>query len=84
MNVGLNLFVKTLPTAGRVGTPVKIFGSNLSGATSVTFNGTPATFKVISGTLIEARVPAGATSGTIEVTTPGGTLNSNEVFQVLP
>jgi uncharacterized repeat protein (TIGR03803 family) len=84
LSMGLGPFVETIPPAGKVGRGIIILGNSLTGTTSVTFNGTPATFKVISGTLIEARVPAGATSGTIEVTTPGGTLKSNEVFQVLP
>jgi hypothetical protein len=50
----------------------------------VTFNGTPATFTVVSNSLIKATVPAGATTGTIEVTTPGGVLASNVAFQILP
>jgi hypothetical protein len=29
-------------------------------------------------------VPTGATTGTIKVNAPGGTLNSNVVFQVVP
>jgi hypothetical protein len=37
---------------------------------------------VVSDTLIKATVPAGATTGTIEVTTPGGVLSSNVVFQI--
>jgi hypothetical protein len=43
-----------------------------------------ATFSVVSATQIKATVPAGATSGTIEVTTPGGVLSSNVAFQILP
>jgi hypothetical protein len=39
---------------------------------------------VLSDTYIKAEVPAGATSGTIEVTTPSGTLASNVAFQVVP
>jgi len=40
------------------------------GATSVSFNGTPAAFNVLSATEITTIVPAGATSGKIQVTTP--------------
>lgn len=56
----------------------------MTGATSVTFNGTAAVFKVASSSLITTTVPAGATTGTVKVVTPGGTLSSNVPFQVLP
>lgn len=84
LSMGLTPFVKTLPTAGKVGSQVGIFGNNLTGATSVTFNGTSATFTVKSGTLILTKVPTGATTGTVKVTTPSGTLSSNVPFRVLP
>jgi uncharacterized repeat protein (TIGR03803 family) len=81
---GLSPFVQANPSVGGVGQVVDILGNDLTGATSVTFNGTAAEFKVISDTFIGAEVPTGATSGTIQVTTPNGTLNSNVAFQVLP
>jgi uncharacterized protein (TIGR03437 family) len=84
LSVGLSPFVETEPTAGKVGAAVKILGSNLTGTTSVTFNGTPATFTVNSSTFITATVPAGATSGVVQVVTPGGTLSSNLPFRVMP
>jgi uncharacterized repeat protein (TIGR03803 family) len=84
LSVGLEPFVETLPTFGKVGKPVKILGTNLTGATSVTFNGVPATFTVASGPLIKATVPAGATTGTVQVVTPSGTLSSNVPFTVVP
>ena len=80
--VGLGPFVTTLPTSGKVGATVRILGTNLTGATSVTFNGTAAVFTVISPTLISTIVPAGATTGTVQVTTPSGTLTSNVSFTV--
>ena len=61
---------------------IKILGTDLTGATSVTFNGSPAVFKVISKSLIGATVPVGATTGTVQVVTPGGTLSSNVPFRV--
>jgi len=82
LSVGLGPFVETLPTSGKVGAAVKILGTNLTGATSVTFNGTAAVFKVVSKSLITTSVPTGATTGTVEVTTPKGTLKSNVVFRV--
>jgi hypothetical protein len=82
--MGLGPFVESQPTSGKIGTSVRILGTNLSGATSVTFNGTGATFKVISGSLISTTVPSGATTGPVQVTLPSGTLTSNVNFQVLP
>lgn len=82
LSVGLGPFVKTLPTSGRVGGAVQILGTNLTGATSVSLNGTPAVFQVVSHSLVRATVPAGATTGFVTVTTPAGTLTSNLKFQV--
>ena len=83
MSVGLGPFVETLPTLGPVRAPVKILGTNLTGTTSVTFSGTAATFTVNStGTAIHTTVPSGATTGTVQVVTPGGTLSSNVPFRV--
>jgi uncharacterized protein (TIGR03437 family) len=67
---------------GKVGTRVTILGNNLTGSTNVTFNGTSAAFTVESDTYITATVPAGATTGTVSVVTPTGTLNSNPQFVV--
>ena len=85
LSVGLGPFVSTTPTSGKVGRSVTILGTNLTGATSVTFNGSAAAFTVSkSGTSISATVPAGATTGPVQVVTPSGTLTSNVNFQVLP
>jgi len=81
LSVGLGPFVQTNPMSGKVGATVVILGNNLKGATSVTFNGTPATFKA-SKMDITTKVPTGATTGTVVVTTPKGTLTSNAPFQV--
>jgi uncharacterized repeat protein (TIGR03803 family) len=80
--VGLGAFVETLPASGKVGAAVKVLGTNLTGASSVTFNGTSATFTVKSGSVITTTVPAGATTGAVEVVTPSGTLSSNVPFRV--
>ena len=84
LNVGLRPFVETQPSSGNVGAPVNILGTNLSGATGVTFNGTAATFTVVSSSEIRSAVPTGATTGTVEVTVPSGVLKSNVVFRVRP
>jgi uncharacterized repeat protein (TIGR03803 family) len=82
--VGLGPFVKTLPSWGTAGAVIGILGMNLSGATSVDFNGTAAAFTIVSSTQITATVPAGATTGKIQVTTPDGKLSSNVAFRVTP
>ncbi len=82
--MGLSPFVEANPNFGSAGKSVVIFGNNLTGTTSVTFNGAVAVFKVKSGTSIQAQVPAGATSGKIEVTTGSAVLSSNVAFQVEP
>jgi uncharacterized repeat protein (TIGR03803 family) len=82
LNVGLGPFVRFLLNSGKVGSTVQILGTNLIGTTSVTFNGTPASFTVLSGNFITAVVPSGATTGTVQVTTPSGTLTSNVAFRV--
>jgi len=84
LSTGLGPFVKTLPVGAKVGAAVTILGTSLTGATSVTFNGTSATFKVIAkGTAISTNVPAGATTGSVQVATPSGTLSSNVPFRVM-
>jgi uncharacterized repeat protein (TIGR03803 family) len=84
LSVGLGPFVKTLPNAGEVGAVIRILGTDLTGATSVTFNGTPAAITFVSPSEIVTTVPAGATTGEVQVTTSGRTLSSNVPFQVLP
>ena len=70
------------PTSGPVGTSVTINGLHLTGATSVTFNGTSATFTVNSGSKITATVPSGATTGKISVIKPTGTATTSNDFTV--
>jgi uncharacterized repeat protein (TIGR03803 family) len=82
LSLGLHAFVETVPVVAKTGAEATILGNNLTGTTRVTFNGAAASFTVVSDTEITASVPAGATSGTVEVTTPSGTLKSNVVFRV--
>jgi uncharacterized repeat protein (TIGR03803 family) len=84
LSVGLGPFVETQTTVGKVGAAVKILGTDLSGATSVSFNGTAAVFTVVSPSLITTTVPAGATTGKVEVVTPSGTLSTYVPYRVLP
>jgi uncharacterized repeat protein (TIGR03803 family) len=84
LSTGLGPFVELQTSSGKVGSSVKILGTQLTGATSVTFDGTAATFIVSSATLITATVPTGANTGTVEVMTPNGTLSSSVPFRVRP
>jgi uncharacterized repeat protein (TIGR03803 family) len=82
LSTGLVPFVKTVPVAAYPGKQIFILGNNLTGATSVMFGGTAASFTVVSATEITATVPAGSTTGTVVVATPGGSLSSNVPFRV--
>lgn len=85
LDMGLGPFITFVRANGKAEQTAQILGEGLIGATSVTFNGTPATsFKVASNTYLTAVVPAGATSGPVVVTTPKGTLTSNKNFTILP
>ena len=75
-------FASFTPAGGPVGTVVTITGANFTGATAVTFNTVSAAFLVDSATSLRAQVPAGATTGPIRVTTPGGTTTSSASFTV--
>lgn len=61
------------PTSGVVGAAVVITGTGFTGATAVTFNNTSQPAYTLTGdTQITTTVPAGASTGVITVTTPGG------------
>ncbi|MBD0256937.1 MAG: IPT/TIG domain-containing protein, partial [Cytophagales bacterium] len=71
------------PAAGPAGTVVTITGAHFTGATAVRFNGVAATeFQVLSAAEIKATVPAGATTGPIQVATPADTATSATAFTV--
>jgi uncharacterized repeat protein (TIGR03803 family) len=84
LNASLPAFVSFLPTSGKVGKTIEFLGQGFTGTTKVSFNGTPATFTVVSNTFLTATVPNGATAGFVTVTTPSGTLTSNKKFRVTP
>ena len=70
------------PHSGAPGTVVAIMGSGLHDANRVTFGGIPATFTAQDRWRLKAKVPAGAVSGPIAVTTPNGTATSSQAFTV--
>jgi len=72
------------PSSGPVGTSVRINGSGFGGAPAVRFNGVAAASVTVNaqGTRIDTKVPSGATTGRITVTTPGGTATSATNFTI--
>lgn len=70
------------PSGGTAGDPVTVQGFDLENPTSVRFNGVPATVTYSDRTRIDTAVPAGATTGPIEVTTAMGTDTSDQDFVV--
>jgi uncharacterized repeat protein (TIGR03803 family) len=83
LNAGLGPFVTFVQAAGRVGQTGGILGQGFTGTTSVSLNGIPAGFTVVSDTFIRATVPPGATTGFVTVVTTSGTLTSNVMFRVI-
>ncbi|HLZ41140.1 MAG TPA: choice-of-anchor tandem repeat GloVer-containing protein [Candidatus Sulfotelmatobacter sp.] len=85
LDVGLKAGVALVLYRSKAGSTVQILGQGLTGTSSVSFNGVPATsFKVVRDTYMTAVVPSGATSGPVVVTTPTGVLRSLKEFQVIP
>ncbi|MFY9558718.1 MAG: choice-of-anchor tandem repeat GloVer-containing protein [Terriglobales bacterium] len=84
-DVGMSPFLSLVGfPAATAGKTVQILGQGLTGTTSVRFGSGSATFNVVSDTYMTAVVPASGTTGTVTVTTPGGTLKSKQVFKVVP
>ena len=71
------------PLGAPAGASVTITGANFEEATEVRFNGVRGTaFSVDSPRQITVRVPPGSTTGSITVTTPGGTATSFDDFRI--
>jgi YD repeat-containing protein len=74
-----------IPAAG-IGATVRLQGTGFSATPSeneVRFNGAPAPVVASTSTEVLVTVPATATSGPIQVTTPGGSATSSQPFSVL-
>jgi uncharacterized repeat protein (TIGR03803 family) len=73
------------PANGPVGSAVVIAGAGLTQTTRVTFGGVKATaFTVKSATQVTTTVPNGARTGSVVITTPGGTGAGPKAFRVTP
>ncbi|MGC2477677.1 MAG: choice-of-anchor tandem repeat GloVer-containing protein [Candidatus Sulfotelmatobacter sp.] len=92
LSTGLGPFVKVEPTSAKEGATIGIFGQGFSSSSIVRFGGVRAKDAKVSGTglsfagatFITAKVPAGALTGSVTVTTDGTTLTSNQPFLVTP
>jgi hypothetical protein len=71
-----------VPAKGPITAAVTIKGTGLGKATKVTFAGVEAKIVSQSATAISTRVPIGAHTGSVRVTTPGGTATSPTNFKV--
>jgi molybdate transport system substrate-binding protein len=70
------MITSVTPASGKVGAKVTINGSNFNGTTSVTIQGVPAKFKLVSAAKLTITIPKRAKSGAITVTNPSGTARS--------
>jgi uncharacterized repeat protein (TIGR03803 family) len=80
-------FINLEPTqrTGLVGSSVGIFGQGFSSSSVVKFGGVKSTSVTLSGTTyLTAKVPVGAKTGTVTVTTGSTTLTSPQTFKVKP
>lgn len=74
---------KFSPSSGSPGDSITLTGTNFTGTTAVSFNGVAAiSFTVVSATSLRAVVPAGATTGLVQVTNALGTNSSTKSFTV--
>ncbi len=73
------------PVTGNQGVQVTFTGVHFTGVTSVRFNGvTASSFSVTADTQLRATVPAGATSGSITVTSAAGSWTTGTPFYLPP
>lgn len=84
--VGAPTLASFVPTGGSSNQVITLTGTNFVNVSGVMFNGTAVAagnYTLISSTQITVKVPAGATSGKISVTTQAGTANSPNSFTVI-
>jgi uncharacterized repeat protein (TIGR03803 family) len=84
LSMGLKPFIKINPPAAKVGATVTILGTNLTGATKVTFGSLAATsYKVVSSSEITAVVPKITKNVKVTVVAPGGTYSTYPLFRLV-
>jgi uncharacterized repeat protein (TIGR03803 family) len=83
LDQGLPAFVIAVPRFGKVGATVAILGTNIGGATEVTFGGVKAKITSNTATAIITKVPSSAKSGKVKVFSPGCNCSTLISFAVL-
>ena len=78
------VFLGLQPTSGVVNQTIGILGQGLTGTNTLKFNGTSASFSIVSDTYISTSVPSGATTGFVTSKGIHGDLRSNLKFHVTP
>lgn len=84
LNTGLSPFVQALTYSGKVGATIEFLGQGFTKSSTVSFNGALATPTGGSGTFLTVKVPTGATTGLVTISTAKGSLQSNKIFRVIP
>jgi ABC-type glycerol-3-phosphate transport system substrate-binding protein len=71
---------------GKPGMKLTVTGTNFTGTTSVTFQGTPARFVIVTGDKLNVTVPKilrGSKTASVTVTSPAGTATSKKSFTIV-
>ncbi len=79
-----NPLVTQFTPSAAAGASIDIIGQSLLGVTDVRFGSVAAQFTVVSGTNIQAVVPATAVDGPLTVTSPGGSFITTNNFLIGP
>ncbi len=82
--VYFNPVVERFTGSAAAGATIDIFGRSFLGVTEVRFGNLASEFTVVSGTNIQAKVPATAVDGPLRVTSPGGAAITVSNFLVGP
>jgi molybdate transport system substrate-binding protein len=86
ISVPVPTIVKLSASKGKPGMKLTVSGTNFTGTTSVTFQGTPAKFVIVSENRLNVTVPKivrGSKTASVTVTSPAGTATSRNSFTVI-
>ncbi|MEI9930843.1 MAG: IPT/TIG domain-containing protein [Rhizomicrobium sp.] len=83
--MGIAPFVRVSPESGVVGDTIQVYGQGFTQkGTKVTLSGVKANTTFVTPNYVKFVVPSGATSGSVKVKTPAGTLKSIDTFRGVP
>jgi uncharacterized protein (TIGR03437 family) len=87
ISVPVPTIVKLSASKGKPGMKLAVTGTNFNGTTSVTFQGTPAKFVIVSGNKLNVTVPkilrGSSKTAAVTVTSPAGTATSKNSFTII-